>query len=55
MQYGGLSRREAASLEMVDGSEVKDPIPTYSPGTRSKINYVFNYYLLYNLTSFIGQ
>ena len=37
MQYGGLSRREAASLEMVDGSEVKDPIPTYSPGTRSKI------------------
>jgi hypothetical protein len=37
MQYGGYAKREAASLEMKDGADVKDPIPTYQPGTRAKV------------------
>ena len=38
MQYGGYARREAASLEMGKGAVTeKDPIPTYKPGTKSKI------------------
>ena len=37
MQYGGFAKREAASLEMGDGSEIKEPIPTYQPGTRAKV------------------
>jgi hypothetical protein len=37
MQYGGFAKREAASLEMGNGSEIKEPIPTYQPGTRAKV------------------
>jgi len=37
MQYGGLAKREAASLEMEQGADVKEPIPTYQPGTRAKV------------------
>jgi hypothetical protein len=37
MQYGGFAKREAASLEMKDGGDTKEPIPTYQPGTRAKV------------------
>jgi hypothetical protein len=38
MQYGGYARRESASLEMEKGAVTeKNPIPTYQPGTKSKI------------------
>jgi hypothetical protein len=38
MQYGGYAGREAASLEMEKGAVTeKNPIPTYQPGTKSKI------------------
>ena len=37
MQYGGVTKKETTPLVMLDGSDVKEPIPTYQPGTRAKV------------------
>jgi hypothetical protein len=38
MQYGGYTKSEYETLPMaVDGVTIKDPIPTYQPGTRAKV------------------
>ena len=37
MKYGGVTKKETTPLVMLDGSDVKEPIPTYQPGTRAKV------------------